>query len=140
MTIRSKYNIGDKVYISYNRLNEFDNDTAFLPRLTLHQDFPLLGVITKVSISGEYSVDFGGDWRCIAEKSVIRYKIKILSPAYNSIHIPEGCFPEVDCFDEEDVFSSIEEMQDYMISHGTYFLQRGLTLNEVKQIIEDNEI
>ncbi len=139
MTIRSKYNIGDKVYISYNQLNGFEDSTAFL-RLTLHQDFPLLGIITKVSINGEYSADFGGDWSRIAEKSIIRYKIKILSPAYNSIHLPEGCFPEVDYFNEEDVFSSIEEMQDYMISHGTYFLQRELTLNEVKQIIEDNEI
>lgn len=142
MNIQTKYNVGQKVYVSFNQLNDITGGTTST-KMTLHQDFPLLGMITRVSISAEEAMDIDNRityWTRISQIIKVHYRIKILSPSHNSVNIPEYCFPEIDHFYEEDIFSSIEEMEEYMISKGTYFLQRGLTEEDIKQIIKDNEI
>lgn len=63
MTIQTKYKAGDYVFISYNKLkdlllsisdiSDYPSVRAFtqIESMTLHQDFPLHGIITGVSVS-----------------------------------------------------------------------------------------
>ena len=107
--------------------------------MTLHQDFPLYGIITGVSVSATEGLNTRG---VVAKTVETFYKIKILSPSYmrTSIYTSDRYFPEVDYFYEEDVFSSFEEMEECLITNGCYFLQKGLDKEDIKQIIKDNEI
>ena len=107
--------------------------------MTLHQDFPLYGIITGVAVSASEGFTTKG---VVAKTVETFYKIKILSPSYmrTSVYTSDRYFPEVDNFYEEDVFSSFEEMEECLITNGCYFLQKGLDKEDIKQIIKDNEI
>lgn len=147
MTIQTKYTVGDYVFLSYNKLKgisdisgyEFEHSFVQIGSMTLYQDFPLYGIITGVSISASEGLTTRGT---AIETLKIFYKIKILSPSYmrTSVYTTDRYFPEVDCFYEEDVFSSFEEMEECLITNGCYFLQKGLDKEDIKQIIKDNEI
>lgn len=147
MTIQTKYTVGDYVFLSYNKLKgisdisgyEFEHSFVQIGSMTLYQDFPLYGIITGVSISASEGLSTRGT---VIETLKIFYKIKILSPSYmrTSVYTTDRYFPEVDCFYEEDVFSSFEEMEECLITNGCYFLQKGLDKEDIKQIIKDNEI
>ena len=137
-----KYTVGDYVFLSYNKLkgiSDYEFEHAYVDSMTLHQDFPLYGIITGASVSAEEGLTTGG---VVAETVKIFYKIKILSPSYmlTSVYTTDRYFPEVDCFYEEDVFSSFEEMEECLITNGCYFLQKRLDKEDIKQIIKDNEI
>ena len=142
MTIQTKYTVGDYVFLSYNKLkgiSDYEFEHAYVDSMSLHQDFPLYGIITGVSISASEGLSTRG----VAVETVETfYKIKILSPSYmlTSVYTTDRYFPEVDCFYEEDVFSSFEEMEECLITNGCYFLQKGLDKEDIKQIIKDNEI
>ena len=142
MTIQTKYKAGDYVFISYNKLkdiSDYEFEHAYVDSMTLHQDFPLYGIITGVSVSASEGFTTKG---VVAETVETFYKIKILSPSYmrTSVYTSDRYFPEVDNFYEEDVFSSFEEMEECLITNGCYFLQKGLDKEDIKQIIKDNEI
>ena len=142
MTIQTKYTVGDYVFLSYNKLkgiSDYEFEHAYVDSMTLHQDFPLHGIITGVSVSAAEGLTTRG---VVTETVKIFYKIKILSPSYmlTSVYTTDRYFPEVDCFYEEDVFSSFEEMEECLITNGCYFLQKGLDKEDIKQIIKDNEI
>ena len=142
MTIQTKYKAGDYVFISYNKLkgiSDYEFEHAYVDSMTLHQDFPLYGIITGVSISASEGLSTRGT---VIETVETFYKIKILSPSYmrTSVYTSDRYFPEVDNFYEEDVFSSFEEMEECLITNGCYFLQKGLDKEDIKQIIKDNEI
>ena len=147
MTIQTKYMVGDYVFISYNKLNgisdisdyEFEHSFVQIGSMTLHQDFPLYGIIIGVSISASEGLSTRGT---VVETVRVFYKIKILSPSYmlTKVYTSDRYFPEVDSFYEEDVFSSFEEMEECLIAKGCYFLQKGLDKEDIKQIIKDNEI
>ena len=142
MTIQTKYKAGDYVFISYNKLkgiSDYEFEHAYVDSMTLHQDFPLYGIITGASVSAAEGLTTRGTF---AESVTIYYKIKILSPSYmrTSVYTSDRYFPEVDNFYEEDVFSSFEEMEECLITNGCYFLQKGLDKEDIKQIIKDNEI
>lgn len=142
MTIQTKYKAGDYVFISYNKLkgiSDYEFEHAYVDSMTLHQDFPLYGIITGASVSAAEGLTTRG----VVTKTVETfYKIKILSPSYMraSVYTSDRYFPEVDNFYEEDVFSSLEEMEECLITNGCYFLQKGLDKEDIKQIIKDNEI
>ena len=147
MTIQTKYTVGDYVFLSYNKLKgisdisgyEFEHSFVQIGSMTLYQDFPLYGIITGVSISATEGLSTRGT---VIETVKIFYKIKILSPSYmrTSVYTTDRYFPEVDCFYEEDVFSSFEEMEECLITKGCHFLQKGFDKEDIKQIIKDNEI
>ena len=142
MTIQMKYTVGDYVFLSYNKLkgiSDYEFEHAYVDSMTLHQDFPLYGIITGASVSAAEGLTTRGG---VTETVKIFYKIKILSPSYmlTSVYTTDRYFPEVDCFYEEDVFSSFEEMEECLITNGCYFLQKGLDKEDIKQIIKDNEI
>ena len=142
MTIQTKYTVGDYVFLSYNKLkgiSDYEFEHAYVDSMTLHQDFPLYGIITGASVSAAEGLTTRG---VVTETVKIFYKIKILSPSYmlTSVYTTDKYFPEVDCFYEEDVFSSFEEMEECLITNGCYFLQKGLDKEDIKQIIKDNEI
>ena len=142
MTIQTKYKAGDYVFISYNKLkdiSDYEFEHAYVDSMTLHQDFPLYGIITRVSVSASERFTTRG---VVAKTVETFYKIKILSPSYmlTSVYTSDRYFPEVDNFYEEDVFSSFEEMEECLITNGCYFLQKGLDKEDIKQIIKDNEI
>lgn len=142
MTIQTKYTVGDYVFLSYNKLkgiSDYEFEHAYVDSMTLHQDFPLYGIITGASVSAAEGLTTRG---VVTETVKIFYKIKILSPSYmlTSVYTTDRYFPEVDCFYEEDVFSSFEEMEECLITNGCYFLQKGLDKEDIKQIIKDNEI
>lgn len=142
MTIQTKYKAGDYVFISYNKLkgiSDYEFEHAYVDSMTLHQDFPLYGIITGVSVSATEGFNTRG---VVAKTVETFYKIKILSPSYmrTSVYTSDRYFPEVDNFYEEDVFSSFEEMEECLITNGCYFLQKGLDKEDIKQIIKDNEI
>ena len=142
MTIQTKYKAGDYVFISYNKLkgiSDYEFEHAYVDSMTLHQDFPLYGIITGVSVSATEGLTTKG---VVAKTVETFYKIKILSPSYmrTSVYTSDRYFPEVDNFYEEDVFSSFEEMEECLITNGCYFLQKGLDKEDIKQIIKDNEI
>lgn len=142
MTIQTKYKAGDYVFISYNKLkgiSDYEFEHAYVDSMTLHQDFPLYGIITGASVSAAEGLTTRG---VVAKTVKIFYKIKILSPSYmrTSVYTSDRYFPEVDNFYEEDVFSSLEEMEECLITNGCYFLQKGLDKEDIKQIIKDNEI
>ena len=142
MTIQTKYKAGDYVFISYNKLkdiSDYEFEHAYVDSMTLHQDFPLYGIITGVSVSASEGFTTKG---VVAKTVETFYKIKILSPSYmrTSVYTSDRYFPEVDNFYEEDVFSSFEEMEECLITNGCYFLQKGLDKEDIKQIIKDNEI
>ena len=142
MTIQTKYKTGDYVFISYNKLkgiSDYEFEHAYVDSMTLHQDFPLYGIITGVSVSASEGFTTKG---VVAKTVETFYKIKILSPSYmrTSVYTSDRYFPEVDYFYEEDVFSSFEEMEECLITNGCYFLQKGLDKEDIKQIIKDNEI
>lgn len=142
MTIQMKYTVGDYVFLSYNKLkgiSDYEFEHAYVDSMTLHQDFPLYGIITGASVSAAEGLTTRG---VVTETVKIFYKIKILSPSYmlTSVYTTDRYFPEVDCFYEEDVFSSFEEMEECLITNGCYFLQKGLDKEDIKQIIKDNEI
>lgn len=142
MTIQTKYKAGDYVFLSYNKLkgiSDYEFEHAYVDSMTLHQDFPLYGIITGVSISASEGLTTRGT---VIETVKVFYKIKILSPSYmrTSVYTSDRYFPEVDNFYEEDVFSSFEEMEECLITNGCYFLQKGLDKEDIKQIIKDNEI
>lgn len=137
-----KYTVGDYVFLSYNKLkgiSDYEFEHAYVDSMTLHQDFPLYGIITGASVSAAEGLTTRG---VVTETVKIFYKIKILSPSYmlTSVYTTDRYFPEVDCFYEEDVFSSFEEMEECLITNGCYFLQKGLDKEDIKQIIKDNEI
>lgn len=137
-----KYTVGDYVFLSYNKLkgiSDYEFEHAYVDSMTLHQDFPLYGIITGASVSAAEGLTTRG---VVTETVKIFYKIKILSPSYmlTSVYTTDRYFPEVDCFYEEDVFSSFEEMEECLITNGCYFLQKGLDNEDIKQIIKDNEI
>ena len=147
MTIQTKYTVGDYVFLSYNKLKgisdisgyEFEHSFVQIGSMTLHQDFPLYGIITGVSISASEGLSTRGT---VIETVKIFYKIKILSPSYmrTSIYTSDRYFPEVDNFYEEDIFSSFEEMEECLITKGCHFLQKEFDKEDIKQIIKDNEI
>lgn len=142
MTIQMKYTVGDYVFLSYNKLkgiSDYEFEHAYVDSMTLHQDFPLYGIITGASVSAAEGLTTRG---VVTETVKIFYKIKILSPSYmlTSVYTTDRYFPEVDCFYEEDVFSSFEEMEECLITNGCYFLQKGLDKEDINQIIKDNEI
>lgn len=142
MTIQTKYKAGDYVFLSYNKLkgiSDYEFEHAYVDSMTLHQDFPLYGIITGVSVSATEGLTTRG---VVAKTVETFYKIKILSPSYmrTSVYTSDRYFPEVDNFYEEDVFSSFEEMEECLITNGCYFLQKGLDKEDIKQIIKDNEI
>ena len=142
MTIQTKYKAGDYVFLSYNKLkgiSDYEFEHAYVDSMTLHQDFPLYGIITGVSVSATEGFNTRG---VVAKTVETFYKIKILSPSYmrTSVYTSDRYFPEVDNFYEEDVFSSFEEMEECLITNGCYFLQKGLDKEDIKQIIKDNEI
>lgn len=142
MTIQTKYTVGDYVFLSYNKLkdiSDYEFEHAYVDSMTLHQDFPLYGIITGASVSAAEGLTARG---VVAETVKIFYKIKILSPSYmlTSVYTTDRYFPEVDNFYEEDVFSSFEEMEECLITNGCYFLQKGFDKEDIKQIIKDNEI
>lgn len=142
MTIQTKYKAGDYVFISYNKLkgiSDYEFEHAYVDSMTLHQDFPLYGIITGASVSAAEGLTTRG---VVAKTVETFYKIKILSPSYmrTSVYTSDRYFPEVDNFYEEDVFSSFEEMEECLITNGCYFLQKGLDKEDIKQIIKDNEI
>ena len=142
MTIQTKYTVGDYVFLSYNKLkgiSDYEFEHAYVDSMTLHQDFPLYGIITGASVSAAEGLTTRG---VVTETVKIFYKIKILSPSYmlTSVYTTDRYFPEVDCFYEEDVFSSFEEMEECLITNGCYFLQKGRDKEDIKQIIKDNEI
>ena len=142
MTIQMKYTVGDYVFLSYNKLkgiSDYEFEHAYVDSMTLHQDFPLYGIITGASVSAAEGLTTRG---VVTETVKIFYKIKILSPSYmlTSVYTTDRYFPEVDYFHEEDVFSSFEEMEECLITNGCYFLQKGLDKEDIKQIIKDNEI
>ena len=142
MTIQTKYKTGDYVFVSYNKLkgiSDYEFEHAYVDSMTLHQDFPLYGIITGVAVSASEGFTTKG---VVAKTVETFYKIKILSPSYmrTSIYTSDRYFPEVDYFHEEDVFSSFEEMEECLITNGCYFLQKGLDKEDIKQIIKDNEI
>ena len=142
MTIQTKYKAGDYVFISYNKLkgiSDYEFEHAYVDSMTLHQDFPLYGIITGVSVSASEGFTTKG---VVAKTVETFYKIKIFSPSYmlTSVYRSDRYFPEVDNFYEEDVFSSFEEMEECLITNGCYFLQKGLDKEDIKQIIKDNEI
>ena len=142
MTIQTKYKAGDYVFISYNKLkgiSDYEFEHAYVDSMTLHQDFPLYGIITGASVSAAEGLTTRG---VVAKTVKIFCKIKILSPSYmrTSVYTSDRYFPEVDNFYEEDVFSSLEEMEECLITNGCYFLQKGLDKEDIKQIIKDNEI
>ena len=142
MTIQTKYKTGNYVFISYNKLkgiSDYEFEHAYVDSMTLHQDFPLYGIITGASVSAAEGLTTRG---VVTETVKIFYKIKILSPSYmlTSVYTTDRYFPEVDCFYEEDVFSSFEEMEECLITNGCYFLQKGLDKEDINQIIKDNEI
>lgn len=142
MTIQTKYKAGDYVFISYNKLkgiSDYEFEHAYVDSMTLHQDFPLYGIITGVAVSASEGFTTKG---VVAKTVETFYKIKILSPSYmrTSVYTSDRYFPEVDNFYEEDVFSSFEEMEECLITNGCYFLQKGLDKEDIKQIIKDNEI
>ena len=142
MTIQTKYKAGDYVFISYNKLkgiSDYEFEHAYVDSMTLHQDFPLYGIITGASVSAAEGLTTRG---AVTETVETFYKIKILSPSYmrTSVYTSDRYFPEVDNFYEEDVFSSFEEMEECLITNGCYFLQKGLDKEDIKQIIKDNEI
>lgn len=142
MTIQTKYKTGDYVFLSYNKLkgiSDYEFEHAYVDSMTLHQDFPLYGIITGASVSAAEGLTTRG---VVAKTVETFYKIKILSPSYmcTSVYISDRYFPEVDNFYEEDVFSSFEEMEECLITNGCYFLQKGLDKEDIKQIIKDNEI
>ena len=142
MTIQTKYKAGDYVFISYNKLkgiSDYEFEHAYVDSMTLHQDFPLYGIITGASVSAAEGLTTRG---VVAKTVKIFYKIKILSPSYmrTSIYTSDRYFPEVDNFYEEDVFSSFEEMEECLITKGCHFLQKGFDKEDIKQIIKDNEI
>ena len=137
-----KYTVGDYVFLSYNKLkgiSDYEFEHAYVDSMTLHQDFPLYGIITGASVSAAEGLTTRG---VVTETVKIFYKVKILSPSYmlTSVYTTDRYFPEVDCFYEEDVFSSFEEMEECLITNGCYFLQKGLDKEDIKQIIKDNEI
>ena len=142
MTIQTKYKTGDYVFVSYNKLkdiSDYEFEHAYVDSMTLHQDFPLYGIITGASVSASEGLTTKG---VVAKTVETFYKIKILSPSYmrTSVYTSDRYFPEVDYFYEEDVFSSFEEMEECLITNGCYFLQKGLDKEDIKQIIKDNEI
>ena len=142
MTIQTKYTVGDYVFLSYNKLkgiSDYEFEHAYVDSMTLHQDFPLYGIITGASVSAAEGLTTRG---VVTETVKIFYKIKILSPSYmlTSVYTTDRYFPEVDCFYEEDVFSSFEEMEECLITKGCHFLQKGFDKEDIKQIIKDNEI
>lgn len=142
MTIQTKYTVGDYVFLSYNKLkgiSDYEFEHAYVDSMTLHQDFPLYGIITGASVSAAEGLTTRG---VVTETVKIFYKIKILSPSYmlTSVYTTDRYFPEVDCFYEEDVFSSFEEMEECLITNGCYFLKKGFDKEDIKQIIKDNEI
>ena len=142
MTIQTKYKAGDYVFLSYNKLkgiSDYEFEHAYVDSMTLHQDFPLYGIITGASVSAAEGLTTRG---VVAKTVETFYKIKILSPSYmrTSVYTSDRYFPEVDNFYEEDVFSSFEEMEECLITNGCYFLQKGLDKEDIKQIIKDNEI
>lgn len=142
MTIQTKYKAGDYVFLSYNKLkgiSGYEFEYAYVDSMTLHQDFPLYGIITGVSVSATEGLTTRG---VVAKTVETFYKIKILSPSYmrTSVYTSDRYFSEVDNFYEEDVFSSFEEMEECLITNGCYFLQKGLDKEDIKQIIKDNEI
>ena len=142
MTIQTKYKTGDYVFVSYNKLkgiSDYEFEHAYVDSMTLHQDFPLYGIITGVAVSASEGFTTKG---VVAKTVETFYKIKILSPSYMrpSVYTSDRYFPEVDYFHEEDVFSSFEEMEECLITNGCYFLQKGLDKEDIKQIIKDNEI
>ena len=137
-----KYTVGDYVFLSYNKLkgiSDYEFEHAYVDSMTLYQDFPLYGIITGASVSAAEGLTTRG---VVTETVKIFYKIKILSPSYmlTSVYTTDRYFPEVDCFYEEDVFSSFEEMEECLITNGCYFLQKGLDKEDINQIIKDNEI
>ena len=137
-----KYTVGDYVFLSYNKLkgiSDYEFEHAYVDSMTLHQDFPLYGIITGASVSAAEGLTTRG---VVTETVKIFYKIKILSPSYmlTSVYTTDRYFPEVDCFYEEDVFSSFEEMEECLITNGCYFLKKGFDKEDIKQIIKDNEI
>ena len=137
-----KYTVGDYVFLSYNKLkgiSDYEFEHAYVDSMTLHQDFPLYGIITGASVSAAEGLTTRGT---VIETVKVFYKIKILSPSYmcTSVYTSDRYFPEVDNFYEEDVFSSFEEMEECLITNGCYFLQKGLDKEDIKQIIKDNEI
>ena len=142
MTIQTKYKTGDYVFVSYNKLkdiSDYEFEHAYVDSMTLHQDFPLYGIITGASVSASEGLTTKG---VVAKTVETFYKIKILSPSCmrTSVYTSDRYFPEVDNFYEEDVFSSFEEMEECLITNGCYFLQKGLDKEDIKQIIKDNEI
>ena len=139
MTIQTKYKVGDYVFISYNKLHNVYDIFKDISAMTLRQDFPLYGMITRVLVSATESLTTRGTF---AETVAIYYKIKILSPSYmcTSDYTSDRYFPEVDNFYEEDIFSSFEEMEEYLLTEGCHFLQKGFDKEDIKQIIKDNEI
>lgn len=139
MTIQTKYKAGDYVFISYNKLHNVYDIFKQISAMTLHQDFPLYGMITRVLVAATEGLTTRGTF---TETVTIYYKIKILSPSYmrTSDYTSDRYFPEVDNFCEEDVFSSFEEIEEYLITEGCHFLQKRLDKEDIKQIIKDNEI
>ena len=135
------------IHPPYNKLKgisdisgyEFEHSFVQIGSMTLYQDFPLYGIITGVSISASEGLTTRGT---VIETVKVFYKIKILSPSYmlTSVYTTDRYFPEVDCFYEEDVFSSCEEMEECLITKGCHFLQKGFDKEDIKQIIKDNEI
>ena len=139
MTIQTKYKVGDYVSISYNKLHNVYDIFKDISAMTLRQDFPLYGMISRVLVSATEGITTRGTF---AETVIIYYKIKILSPSYmrTSDYTSDRYFPEVEHFCEEDIFSSFEEMEEYSITEGCHFLQKGFDKEDIKQIIKDNEI
>ena len=110
MTIQTKYKAGDYVFISYNKLkdiSDYEFEHAYVDSMTLHQDFPLYGIITGVSVSASEGFTTKG---VVAKTVETFYKIKILSPSYmrTSVYTSDRYFPEVDksliCPTEETTF------------------------------------
>lgn len=138
MIVQSKYNVGDEIYVSYNMLARYDynkySSISVSGPMTLDQDFPLIGIVKEIVIGAKA---YGRKYKQAVHKE-IRYTIEIQSPVYSVTfkNSPSEYFKTISEFSEEDIFSSIEDMELYMVMKGTGMLQRGWDERELNQLIK----